>query len=274
MKAILTYHSVDETGSVISVDERTFRRHVQWLASGRVRAVPLDALASLPDDVDAVAITFDDGLESFGRIAAPFAHRMVIQSAKLAAVYPKAKVFDPLRMLDTPAPPKKPLLFATVGATLPFDRLVDMVAHAKREGVIPERVMIQTGVGGASPPGLEVVESLGFDQVQALLRDASIVVCHGGTGSLITALREGCHVIAVPRLSSRAEHYDDHQSEIVEAFVERKLVLKAETPDELRAALAQCRARDRVMATSDPQALVSFLKEVVALPAARRKAPT
>ena len=71
MKAILTYHSVDETGSVISVDERTFRRHVQWLASGRVRAVPLDALASLPDDVDAVAITFDDGLESFGRIAAP-----------------------------------------------------------------------------------------------------------------------------------------------------------------------------------------------------------
>ena len=71
MKAILTYHSVDETGSVISVDERTFRRHVQWLASGCVRVVPLDALASVSDDVDAVAITFDDGLESFGRIAAP-----------------------------------------------------------------------------------------------------------------------------------------------------------------------------------------------------------
>lgn len=71
MKAILTYHSVDETGSVISIDERTFRRHVHWLASGRVRVVPLDALASLPEEVDAVAITFDDGLESFGRVAAP-----------------------------------------------------------------------------------------------------------------------------------------------------------------------------------------------------------
>jgi peptidoglycan/xylan/chitin deacetylase (PgdA/CDA1 family) len=71
MKAILTYHSVDETGSVISIDERTFRRHVHWLASGHVRVVPLDTLPTLPSDVDAIAITFDDGLESFGRIAAP-----------------------------------------------------------------------------------------------------------------------------------------------------------------------------------------------------------
>jgi peptidoglycan/xylan/chitin deacetylase (PgdA/CDA1 family) len=71
MKAILTYHSVDDTGSVISIDERTFRRHAQWLASGRVRVVPLDTLPTLPDGDDAIAITFDDGLESFGRIAAP-----------------------------------------------------------------------------------------------------------------------------------------------------------------------------------------------------------
>ena len=71
MKAILTYHSVDETGSVISIDERAFRSHARWLSSGRVRVVALDVLPTLPDHVDAIAITFDDGLESFGRIAAP-----------------------------------------------------------------------------------------------------------------------------------------------------------------------------------------------------------
>src|SRR3954468_23079457 len=43
----------------------------------------------------------------FGRIAAPFADQMVVQSAKLAHVYPQAAVFDPLRMLDTKAPAKK-----------------------------------------------------------------------------------------------------------------------------------------------------------------------
>jgi peptidoglycan/xylan/chitin deacetylase (PgdA/CDA1 family) len=71
MKAILTYHSVDESGSVISIAEQVFRRHVRWLASGRVRVLPLDRLADAPDGEDAVAITFDDGLESFERIAAP-----------------------------------------------------------------------------------------------------------------------------------------------------------------------------------------------------------
>ena len=71
MKAILTYHSVDDSGSVISIDERTFARHVRWLAAGSVRVLPLDQLVDAPASEDAVAITFDDGLESFGRVAAP-----------------------------------------------------------------------------------------------------------------------------------------------------------------------------------------------------------
>jgi len=71
VKAILTYHSVDDSGSVVSTSEATFRDHVQWLASGRVRVVPLLELLTTSESEDAVAITFDDGLESFGRIAAP-----------------------------------------------------------------------------------------------------------------------------------------------------------------------------------------------------------
>jgi len=71
MRAILTYHSVDETGSVISISERSFRRHAAWLAEGHVRVVPLADITLVPPDEDAVAITFDDGLASFGSVAAP-----------------------------------------------------------------------------------------------------------------------------------------------------------------------------------------------------------
>ena len=52
-------------------------------------------------------------------------------------------------------------MFATVGATLPFDRLVTLVAQAKAEGLVPEKVLIQTGIGGARPADLEVVDTLG-----------------------------------------------------------------------------------------------------------------
>lgn len=205
----------------------------------------------------------------FSRATAPWAHDLVVQSKALSTYYPKAKVFDPLRMLDGEPPPKRPLLFATVGATLPFNRLVDMVAELKARGDIPEDVIIQTGIGGQVPEGVQTVETLPFDRVQELLRDASIVVCHGGTGSLITALRQGCHVISVPRLMEKGEHYDNHQAEITDAFVARGLISIANTPDELAEALKAARARKPVLATTDPTELIQYLNGVLAKLTAR-----
>jgi UDP-N-acetylglucosamine--N-acetylmuramyl-(pentapeptide) pyrophosphoryl-undecaprenol N-acetylglucosamine transferase len=206
----------------------------------------------------------------FGRMTKPLAHDFVVQSEALAAHYPEARFFDPFRILDTKVGAKQPLMFATVGAVLPFDRLVNMVAEANARGAISDRILIQTGIGGARPDGLEVVETLPFDDVQALLRDASIVVCHGGTGSLITALREGCHVIAVPRLFRLGEVYDDHQLEISEAFEQRGLVQVANTAEELAAAVAATAGRERVVATTEPTGLTQFLESVVERLVSRR----
>lgn len=71
MKAILTYHSVDETGSVISVTPRQLEQHLDALASREVRIVPLSSLLLLPPSVDAAALTFDDGYANFAAVAAP-----------------------------------------------------------------------------------------------------------------------------------------------------------------------------------------------------------
>ena len=70
MNAILTYHSIDDSGSPISLPIAVFKEHVRWLASGRVRVMTLDTLASAADtDTDAVAITFDDGFLNTGGAA-------------------------------------------------------------------------------------------------------------------------------------------------------------------------------------------------------------
>jgi peptidoglycan/xylan/chitin deacetylase (PgdA/CDA1 family) len=71
MRAILTYHSIDGSGSPISIDSVTFDRHVSWLASGRVRVTTIEELMKLPDGDDAVAMTFDDGFVNFRDEAAP-----------------------------------------------------------------------------------------------------------------------------------------------------------------------------------------------------------
>jgi UDP-N-acetylglucosamine--N-acetylmuramyl-(pentapeptide) pyrophosphoryl-undecaprenol N-acetylglucosamine transferase len=201
----------------------------------------------------------------FTRIAAPFAHHRIVQSAAVAAYVPGAEVFDPLRPLEVPQRAKASLLFATVGATLPFDRLVRDVAALKAAGEIPERVVIQTGIGGYRPDGIETHETLSFDAMQACLQEASIVVCHGGTGSLVTALRQGCRVVVMPRVFERGEHYDNHQSEITSAFSARGLVVPATSREELSAALKTARARPPVAATTDMSALVARLNVLFGL---------
>src|SRR3546814_16526404 len=85
-----------------------------------------------------------------------------------------------------------PVFFAAVGATLPFNRLVESVLALKAAGEIPEDVVLQVGRDAKRPPsipGVEIVDTLPFAKVQKLLHDAEIVVCHGGTGYLLTALR-------------------------------------------------------------------------------------
>jgi peptidoglycan/xylan/chitin deacetylase (PgdA/CDA1 family) len=71
MRAILTYHSIDTSGSPISCHPDAFKRHVAWLASGRVRVMTIDDLMHQPDNADAVALTFDDGFVNFRDVAAP-----------------------------------------------------------------------------------------------------------------------------------------------------------------------------------------------------------
>jgi len=71
LRAIFTYHSIDDSGSPISLAPATFRRHVDWFSSGRVRVVSLDELTEGGDD-NRVAITFDDGFRNFATEAAPF----------------------------------------------------------------------------------------------------------------------------------------------------------------------------------------------------------
>lgn len=71
MRAILTWHSIDESGSPISIAATTFARQLAWLRSGQVRVVPLAELVTLAEGTNAVALTFDDALASIAEAALP-----------------------------------------------------------------------------------------------------------------------------------------------------------------------------------------------------------
>ncbi len=71
MRAVLTYHSLDPSGSPVSVAPEAFRRHVEWLGEAGPPVVPLRDLVADPAGDDALALTFDDAFENFAEVALP-----------------------------------------------------------------------------------------------------------------------------------------------------------------------------------------------------------
>lgn len=70
MKAILTFHSLDDRGSVLSFSPGKFERLVQGLLQQGIAICSLDELLAKRTG-NAVALTFDDGMQSIHAAALP-----------------------------------------------------------------------------------------------------------------------------------------------------------------------------------------------------------
>jgi peptidoglycan/xylan/chitin deacetylase (PgdA/CDA1 family) len=77
--AILTYHSLDNSGSVLSTSPRVFAEHMQILSDSGVKVISLeqvrDALSTQTSIDRLVAITFDDGFQNFCEAGLPILQR-------------------------------------------------------------------------------------------------------------------------------------------------------------------------------------------------------
>lgn len=110
------------------------------------------------------------------------------------------------------------MIFVTVGSQkFPFDRLIQRVDQMLEEGVLGEEVFIQTGTSDYAPrcrhqPFCE------REQFEELLEACSILITHGGAGTMVEAVKRGKRVVAVPRLARYGEHVDDHQLELAGRF--------------------------------------------------------
>jgi peptidoglycan/xylan/chitin deacetylase (PgdA/CDA1 family) len=67
-RAVLTFHSVDDSGSVLSFPVRAFSRMIEQLAMSGTPVVPF---AELLNRSDGITITFDDGMRSVHQHALP-----------------------------------------------------------------------------------------------------------------------------------------------------------------------------------------------------------
>lgn len=115
------------------------------------------------------------------------------------------------------------MIFVTVGThEQQFNRLIEEVDNLKRDGVITEDVIIQTGYSTYKPKYCKRKMLFSYEEMMKNVSDARIVITHGGPSSFIMPLQIGKVPIVVPRQKKFGEHVNDHQMDFCNEVIIRQ----------------------------------------------------
>jgi UDP-N-acetylglucosamine transferase subunit ALG13 len=109
------------------------------------------------------------------------------------------------------------VIFLTVGHQMPFDRLVAAVDDWVEESGRLD-VFAQIGSGSYAPRNFASVATLSPADFAQHVADASGIVAHAGTGTIIAALRRQTPLLVLPRRASLGETRNDHQLATADYF--------------------------------------------------------
>ena len=111
------------------------------------------------------------------------------------------------------------MIFVTVGThEQQFNRLIKKIDQLKKDGHIKDDVFIQTGFSNYIPESCDWKKFLSYEEMIQKIKDAKIVITHGGPSSFILPLQYGKTPIVVPRMKKYDEHVNDHQVEFCERY--------------------------------------------------------
>ena len=159
------------------------------------------------------------------------------------------------------------MILVTLGThARPMDRLIEALDALAASGDLDQRVIVQAAVVSRPPVHLETVGVVPYEQLDRWAREASVIVTHGGPGSILLALAAGRRPVVVPRDPSRGEHVDDHQILFVRWLATRRSIRPVFDMDDLGPAIAEVRTAPRAEDATDHPAegAVRRLREILA----------
>ena len=114
------------------------------------------------------------------------------------------------------------MIFVTVGThEQQFNRLIKKIDELKKNGVIQEEVIIQTGFSTYIPQFCHWNQLIPYQQMKKNVENARIIITHGGPASFIMPLQVGKIPIVVPRQLQFDEHVNNHQLDFARNVAQR-----------------------------------------------------
>ena len=117
-----------------------------------------------------------------------------------------------------------------------FKRLLKELDRLKENKIIKEEIIVQAGYTKYESKNLEIFDFIDKNKLEEYQDKADLIITHGGVGSIISSIKNGKKVIAVPRLKEYSEHVNNHQKDIVESFSEQGYIIGINNIKELEKA--------------------------------------
>ena len=145
------------------------------------------------------------------------------------------------------------MIFVCVGSRdYQFNRLIKKLDELVENGDLKEEVFAQIGSSDYIPKNFKYERFLDTDVFNKYVDKCRILITHGGTGSIIGALKKGKYVIGVPRLAKYGEHIDDHQKQIIGVCTEKKYI---------KSVLEMSELLDAIKSFDNPKDIVPYNRE-------------
>ncbi len=107
-----------------------------------------------------------------------------------------------------------------------FSRLLKAIDREIKKGNIKEKVIVQAGYTKYYSDNMEIFDLIEPEKLHNLVKKCSLLITHGGVGSILDGIKNGKKVIAASRLKKYKEHTNDHQKQIVKKFAEEGYILE------------------------------------------------
>ena len=134
------------------------------------------------------------------------------------------------------------MIFVTLGTQdKEFPRLIEEIDRLIENKTIKEEVIVQAGCTKYESKNLKIFDLISHDEFEKLVSECSLLITHGGVGSILTGIKRGKIVIAVPRLKKYKEHESDHQIQIINEFNKKGYIIGLKGVKDLESALKKAK---------------------------------